>query len=184
LDRADGKGELVQGLFINLRLVLQHNFVDGIMPPPPVIAMGIVGFIVSVVSMYATGGFAQKLSMWYLLVISSLNAYIFLETPEVPLEDSFPDAVVGSEQYRPGIVYCEVVGFHFVMLALSCCPAPFGLAMAITGLIGGMAKHITVDELKPPLPVMGMAGGVFLACWYDVLTAGGHGANKTSKKSN
>jgi hypothetical protein len=169
-------------MYLSLSFLVKQYVVDGISAPLPVIAMGIVGLVVSIISMYASEGFAQKLSMWYLLVISSLNAYTFLAAPEVPLRDSFPEAQVAPGS--PGIVYCEVVGFHFVMLAASCFPGPFGLAMAMTSLLAGFAKHITVDKMNPPVPVMIMAGGVFLCCWYDVIIGSGHGdAKKVPKQS-
>ena len=151
-------------------MMTKHHFVDGITPPPPVIGMGLLGLAIGAYSLQA--GDNSKGSMWYLFAISGLNAYTFFFASETPLLDSFPDAVAGTPQHRVGTIFCEVIGIHFAMLALSCCPAPMGLVLAMGALLAGMAKHVNVDGITPPLPVMAMAGGVFAICLYDLANAG------------
>ena len=70
-----------------------------------------------------------------------------------------------------GLVWCEVIAMESLMNALLQCPGALGRAMAFTANVAMMAKHIIVDSLYPPPPVMLLGGVVFVLSWHAQLTA-------------
>jgi hypothetical protein len=146
-------------------IMSKHFLVDGLMPPPPVIAMGAVCLLTTFWCNREGGG---KLGQWLFLLAMLVIAAVFLLDTQTPLTDSFPG--VSGEAKRVGTIYCEVVGFHAVMLFLSGCPAPTGNMMAFVALGAGMAKHMTQDDITPPVPVMGAAAAMFCLCLVDFLS--------------
>lgn len=66
-------------------------------------------------------------------------------------------------------VYYQVIGTMSLMLALTALvPGSMGRLLSMLALVSCMAKHITVDGLLPPPPVMGMAGITLLLCLFSV----------------
>ena len=83
-----------------------------------------------------------------------LCALIFIFKPSIPLAGTFPALEAGSTAYDITHLFCQVVGFLLAQMMLVQCPGPRGLQMAMIAMMAGMAYHIHVVGVVPPIPVM------------------------------
>jgi hypothetical protein len=83
-----------------------------------------------------------------------LLALIFIFKPTIPLAGTFPALEAGSKAYDITHLFCQVVGFLMAQIMLVQCPGPRGLQMAMIAMMAGMAYHIHVLGVVPPIPVM------------------------------
>ena len=148
-------------------MMTKHMLVDDLMPPPPVIVLGVGGFVVAAYAFFND----NKWGKWAFLANNAVNAAAFLFMPLTPLRDSFPDS--NGLGLVIGLLFMEVIGYHCVMCLLTCCPGDLGRAMAMTAGIVLMAKHNYVDNVGPPMPVAVMMCAATAACWYGHLTSKG-----------
>ena len=158
-------------------VMTKHMLVNGLYPPPPVIAMGfgllaLTGYSVSAKS---------NLGKYAFLVVAALNAAVFFLDPKTPILDTWPDLKEGSLALTIGLRSMDVIGTHFLAMVLLGCPGALGRAMAMTSIAGLVAYHRVNFDLGPPLPVLVMIIGTFVAQWYAYLN-GSKAAPKAKSK--
>eukprot|EP00940_MAST-03C_sp_MAST-3C-sp2_P001639 g1639.t1 len=102
----------------------------------------------------------------YLVYVGGV-AVMFLLNPAGPLKDSFPNA--SGLALEVGVVYHEVIGMMNMVLFVGTCPGTMGYLMGSIVFVAMMAKHILVNGLIPPIPVMALGGLSLLACIYGHL---------------
>mmetsp|Transcript_4893 Transcript_4893/g.7795 ORF Transcript_4893/g.7795 Transcript_4893/m.7795 type:complete len:239 (-) Transcript_4893:236-952(-) len=97
-----------------------------------------------------------------------LSGLAFLCMPGKQTLEVFP-ATQGDELATlVGTVYCEVIGAFSLMLCVNCCPGPMGYLLSAVVWCGVMSKHMLVNGLFPPPPVIAMGFGTLAICGYSV----------------
>ena len=151
-------------------MMAKHIFVDGLVPPPPAMLFAGVTFCAAAVSgMEDMGEHKNRVGTYVFAGWQLIQMALFATQPEQMLKDSYPD--ISGEALTIGLVWCEVIAMESLMNALLQCPGALGRAMAFTANVAMMAKHIIVDSLYPPPPVMLLGGVVFVLSWHAQLTA-------------
>ena len=159
------KGYLM-GSALFCSMMLKHILVDGLMPPPPVMALGALSLLTSVYGVAKESNHGK----WTFSLMNLLNAIVFLMNPGQPVQDSFPDVADGSRAYFIGSRLCEVIGVYALAQFLTNCPPPLGRAMAMSCLCALVYKHDTVDNIGPPKPVLYMIMVTTAAQWLSFMS--------------
>jgi len=144
----------------------KHILVDNLQPPMPVLIMATSCVAINFYSVKTE----SKLGKRVFMAFNALNAFMFFTNPGQVLADSFPSVSAGSNAYKYAVLLIEVVATHCVCQILTQCPPPLGRAMAMTALLGLVAKHNVVDNFGPPLPVLGLMVVCAAAQYYAVAT--------------
>lgn len=165
----------------HVALMSKHFFVNGLVPPPPVIAMGTLTLLLCTYSHFVSPG--SKAGMWMFLLNYSVTAATFHLAPELPLADTYPDMAAGSPEHTISLVYMKVVGSLSIAAALTTCPPPLGPAMSLGAIAAQMAYDMQVTGVSPPLPAMGLCGLACACSWGGLMLSGtGHGAAGAAKR--
>lgn len=155
-------------------VMAKHIYVDGLQPPLMVQAMG-----GGCAALCAFGVFSKSnVGKWAFMAFNALNAFVFFTNGAQVVQESFPDAKEGTDTLKICMLLVEVIGTHCVMQVLTNCPPPLGRAMAMTALLGLVAKHRNVDNVGPPLPVLGLMCVCSLVQYYAVFTKKSGGDKK------
>eukprot|EP01048_Picozoa_sp_COSAG05_P018155 COSAG05_NODE_2604_length_2851_cov_4.404433_2_plen_252_part_00 len=169
----------------HIAMMSKHFFVDGLTPPPPVVAMGALTFLLTTYSNFVDE--ASKAGMGMYMLMCAATCATFWLVPALPLADTFPDVKEGSRAFEVSMFYEKVVGTMMLCLFLGSCPGPMGNAMAATAMACQMAYDKEIVGVSPPLPAMVMCGAAFASNWLAVLMGGGNSdaggapARKSSK---
>lgn len=131
------------GAFIAVQA--KHILVDGLIPPPPVMAMTA---IVSALVAFKPG----KLANNALKAFSALNVASFTLAPGSIVTDTWPDATEGTEAATVGVLMVEVLALYmaimFVLVALPKSQTGYLLAWSLCAPV--MLKHVLIDNSGPP----------------------------------
>ena len=96
------------------------------------------------------------------------TAFLFMTNNTVKdmQQAHWPKLREGTEAWQIATVYAEVAGCFNFMLAATTCPGPRGHLLAMGALGAMMVKHMTVDGLMPPPPVIALGfGGLAVAAY-------------------
>jgi len=133
----------------------KHIFVDGLIPPPPVMAMT-AGTVAAL--LFAPGDWGKRIFVGQLC----LNAATFIGNPLMVLQDTFAELEDGSEAYKIGAFCFEVISLYLVGSVIVVVTPSKTLGHALANLFFGvlLAKHVIIDSSGPPKP---------LVAWYVAL---------------
>jgi hypothetical protein len=98
---------------------------------------------------------------------TALTGFVFLGMPRAQTLDIWPSAESDSTALEIGTVYGEVIGAFSLMLAVRCCPGPMGYLMSAAIWCLVMTKHMLVNGLYPPPPVIAMGFGCLALTAYS-----------------
>jgi hypothetical protein len=141
----------------------KHIVIDGLIPPPPVMAMT-AGLVAAI--MFAPGEWGKRAFVGYCF----FNAFTFTTAPLMVLQDTFPDLTEGSEAFKVGKFSFEVISLYMVMSGLvAATPSP-SLGLAYSMQVGStiLAKHVIIDKSGPPTPMICLWIVATLASWFEV----------------
>jgi len=144
-------------------VMTKHLTIDGLVPPPPVMAMTAVVLLTNLLAPEVWG---KRTFVGFCL----LNAFTFVLNPLMVLTDTFAEITEGSPAFAIGKLCLEVVGLYsFVLgiLALAPSPAPICTALAWTSCVPVIMKHIYLDQGGPPLPMIVFYFASIVMCWYE-----------------
>eukprot|EP00949_MAST-11_sp_MAST-11-sp1_P000740 g740.t1 len=100
---------------------------------------------------------------------TGLAGLAFLVMPEMQTLDIWPAAKGDATAMEVGTIYCEVIGAFSLMLSVNTCPGAMGYFLSALCWCGVMTKHMFVNELTPPPPVIAMGFGVLALTAYSAL---------------
>jgi hypothetical protein len=103
-------------------------------------------------------------------VYCALTGAIFVFFPQQPISQLFPALPPGSEPFRVATVYAEIIGVLNVVLCLIQYPEGRSFFLSAAASVGIIAKHIMLDRVLPPMPVVGLSGICFLASLYGMMS--------------
>lgn len=137
-------------------LFSKHYFVDGLMPPPPVMIMTAIMFLAS---------FTEYAKRVYLFFLGAQVVTFFFQ-PEMVLRDTFADVDgVGLAVGLAAIeVICVLAAEGWLIAAL---PSKLGLTCAMWLQQALLLKHVILDKQGPPMPIIVFQTVVLLATTYD-----------------
>ena len=99
---------------------------------------------------------------------TALTGLVFAGMPKAQTLDVWPAAEGDAQALEVGTVYCEVIGGLSLMLCVNCCPGPMGYFLSAITWCAIMTKHMLVNGLYPPPPVIAMGFGCLLLTAYSV----------------
>jgi len=139
----------------------KHIMVDGLIPPPPVIAMTALTFL----AQFAPGAWGKRAFIF----LCFFNALTFITQPLMVLQDSFPDIVEGSKEAELGAFCFEVISLYLVMAGLvALVPMKaYGLALATHVGLGVVGKHVLINKAGPPPPMIALWIVTTVVAWYE-----------------
>lgn len=139
----------------------KHITVDGLIPPPPVMAMTAL----TILAQFAPGAWGTRAFIF----VCFFNAFTFITQPLMVLQDSFPDVAEGSKEAKLGAFCLEVVALYLVMAGLvALVPSKaFGQALASQAGLAVIAKHVIIDKSGPPSPMIALWIAATIAAWYE-----------------
>jgi len=139
----------------------KHIVVDGLIPPPPVMAMTAI----VIAAQFAPGPWGQRAFIGFCF----FNAFTFLTQPLMVLQDSFPDVVAGSKEAALGAFCFEVISLYLVMAGIvALIPMKaYGLALSMQAGLAVVAKHVVINKSGPPPPMIGIWIVATLLAWKE-----------------
>ena len=159
----EGKTALMASMICMVLTMTKHITVDGLIPPPPVMALVAMTILAIVV---APAKWGLRAYVFFCL----FNAFTFLTNPLMVLQDTFPDITDGSPAYNLGAFSMEVKALYLVMAGVyAACPAKaYGLAFSSQIGSSVLAKHVIIDKSGPPTPMIILFIVTTLLAWYEV----------------
>lgn len=159
-------------------IMLKHIFVDGLMPPPPVLAMGFG--VLGLTAWSSLAGGPERVAKYVFLGFYALNTVVFKADPDKVLTDTWPEITNGRtpDAHEMCKIFVGVIALYCAMLVvLVGMDSPLNMAVAMTLGMGQVYNDVFVMDSGPPLPVLVMFIIVFVSSWYGVIAA-----PKSSKK--
>jgi hypothetical protein len=140
----------------------KHISIDGLMPPPPVMAMTAAVVLTLV---FAGETWGKRAFVAY----CALNAFTFFTNPLMVLTDTFPDITPDTEAFKIGSFLLEVIGLYMLMAAAYTAIPSKTLGLAIATQIGAtvLVKHVLQYKLGPPTPMIVLYAAATIAAWYE-----------------
>lgn len=168
-----GKQGVIGAMFILIAVMAKHILVDGLMPPPPVMALTAA---VTAAQFLADDVWAKRTVIVYFL----LNAFVFTTQPLMVLKDTWSDITEGSEAFKLGKLMLEVFATYSIMNAIMVAlpNSSLGRAYAWQAGLPILMKHVLINKSGPPPMMIALYAATLVAAWYEV------GWSDLSKKAN
>ena len=156
-----GKQARLASMGCMVATMTKHITVDGLIPPPPVMAMTAL----VIVAQFAPGAWGKRVFVFFCF----FNAFTFVTQPLMVLQDSFPDVVAGSKEAALGAFCFEVISLYLVMAGLvALIPMKaYGLALSCQAGLALIAKHVILNKSGPPPPMIGLWIVSTLMAWKE-----------------
>ena len=153
----------VGAVLILMAIMAKHIIVDGLIPPPPVMAMSVLVLLTNVAGPEVWGKRA-------LVGFLALNAVTFAGNPLLVLQGTFPQITEGSEAHKIGKLMLEVVALYQAssFFAALLPGSALGLAFATQAGLPVLGKHVLIDKSGPPPFMIVLYLLMTVAAWYEV----------------
>ena len=156
-----GKNARLASMACMTLTMAKHITVDGLIPPPPVMAMTAL----TILAQWAPGAWGLRAFAFFCF----FNAFTFVTQPLMVLQDSFPAVVAGSKEEALGAFCFEVIALYLVMSGVVALvpKADYGLALSSQMGLAVIGKLVLINNSGPPPHMIALWICTTLLAWKE-----------------
>ena len=129
-------------------IMVKHITVNGLYPPPPVMALGAIALLASAYVAFGTDGKGTDYGKYLFVLQMALNLFVFSTQPGQIVKDTWP-SIKGGE-LEIGVLFVGVIQMYAaVFLVLFLVDRPLNYAVAMTLGMGQLYRDVVLNDSGP-----------------------------------
>ena len=149
-------------------VMAKHIVVDGLIPPAPVMALGAVTLGAGAAVAFGTDGTGTDYGKYMFIIQNALNLVVFVLDPAQVVKDTWTD--ISGAPLGIGVLFVGVLQLYCAMfIVLFLFDSPLSQFICMTLGMGQLYRDVFLNDSGPPMPVLVLFVGVFLASVYGMV---------------